>query len=109
SVETWYEGQRVGGLYGVALGRMFYGESMFAHRTDASKIALAALCAFLVGHGVTLIDCQQETDHLASLGASPIARADFLAHVRAAAAQPEIADWRFDKSVLNHWAWGNAA
>ncbi|QET01380.1 MULTISPECIES: leucyl/phenylalanyl-tRNA--protein transferase [Cupriavidus] len=108
SVEAWYEGKRVGGLYGVALGRMFYGESMFAHRTDASKIALAALCAFLVGHGVALVDCQQETEHLASLGASPIAREAFLAHVRAAAALPEIPDWRFDKSVLAHWAWRNS-
>ncbi len=64
-MESWYRGERVGGLYGVALGRMFYGESMFAQRTDASKIALAALCAFLDQHGVTMIDCQQETDHLA--------------------------------------------
>lgn len=104
SVETWYRGQRVGGLYGVALGRMFYGESMFAHRTDASKIALAALCGFLESHGVTMIDCQQETDHLASLGAEPIPRADFVAHVRTAASQPAIDPWRFDKSPLARWA-----
>jgi len=104
SVEAWYRGERVGGLYGVALGRMFYGESMFAHRTDASKIALAALCAFLGNHGVPMIDCQQETDHLASLGARPISRAEFLAHVRTASAQPAITPWRFDKSVLERWA-----
>jgi len=104
SVEAWYSGERVGGLYGVALGRMFYGESMFAHRTDASKIALAALCAFLGSHGVAMIDCQQETDHLASLGARPIARAEFVAHVRTATAQPGIAPWQFDKSVLERWA-----
>ena len=107
SVETWYRGQRVGGLYGVALGRMFYGESMFAHRTDASKIALAALCGFLESHGVTMIDCQQETDHLASLGAEPIPRADFVAHVRTAASQPAIDPWRFDKSALARWAQSN--
>ncbi len=107
SVETWYRGQRVGGLYGVALGRMFYGESMFAHRTDASKIALAALCGFLAFHGVTMIDCQQETDHLASLGAEPIPRADFVAHVRTAASQPAIDPWRFDKSALARWAHSN--
>ncbi|MNY70766.1 Leucyl/phenylalanyl-tRNA--protein transferase [compost metagenome] len=83
---------------------MFYGESMFAQRTDASKIALAALCAFLDQHGVTMIDCQQETDHLASLGARPIPRADFVAHVRAATAQPDIVPWQFDKSVLARWA-----
>lgn len=106
SVEAWYRGERVGGLYGVALGRMFYGESMFAHRTDASKIALAALCAFLIGHGVNMIDCQQETDHLASLGAKPVTRADFLAHVRVATSQQDITPWRFDKTALEHWAWG---
>jgi leucyl/phenylalanyl-tRNA--protein transferase len=103
SVETWHRGKRVGGLYGVALGRMFYGESMFAHRTDASKIALAALCAFLDRHGVAMIDCQQETDHLASLGAQPIARAEFIAHVRTATAEPDIAPWHFDKSELARW------
>jgi len=103
SVESWYRGERVGGLYGVALGRMFYGESMFARRTDASKIALAALCAFLGMHGVAMIDCQQETDHLASLGASPIPRAEFAAHVRLATRQPDIEPWRFDKTVLRHW------
>ena len=103
TVEAWYQGERVGGLYGVALGRMFYGESMFAHRTDASKIALAALCAFLSKHGVAMIDCQQETEHLASLGASPIARAEFIDHVRRATALPGIVPWQFDKSVLSHW------
>ncbi|MBO4120859.1 leucyl/phenylalanyl-tRNA--protein transferase [Cupriavidus gilardii] len=103
SVETWYRGERVGGLYGVALGRMFYGESMFARRTDASKIALAGLCAFLAGHGVTMIDCQQETEHLASLGARPIPRSEFVAHLRTATAQPQIVPWRFDKSVLEWW------
>jgi len=103
SVETWYRGERVGGLYGVALGRMFYGESMFAHRTDASKIALAALCGFLERHGVTMIDCQQETDHLASLGAEPIPREQFIAHVRQTAAEANISPWRFDKSELTRW------
>lgn len=103
TVETWYKGERVGGLYGVALGRMFYGESMFTHRTDASKIALAALCAFLCKHDVAMIDCQQETEHLASLGASPIARTEFIDHVRRATALPSIVPWQFDKSVLSHW------
>lgn len=109
SVEAWYQGERVGGLYGVALGRMFYGESMFAHRTDASKLALAALCAFLERHGVAMIDCQQETDHLASLGAAPIPRADFIAHVRAAAAAPAIDPWAFDKAELLRWTATNGA
>ena len=107
SVEAWYQGERVGGLYGVALGRMFYGESMFAHRTDASKIALAALCGFLERHGVTMIDCQQETDHLASLGAEPIPRKDFIAHVHAAASSPAIEPWGFDKGELRRWTGAN--
>ena len=74
SSEVWLDGELVGGAYGVCIGRMFYGESMFARVTDASKIALAYLVAFLRSHGVRMIDCQQETGHLASLGAAPIPR-----------------------------------
>jgi leucyl/phenylalanyl-tRNA---protein transferase len=81
SVETWLDGQLVGGLYGVALGRAFFGESMFSHRTDASKIALAHLCAYLVTRGFGIIDCQMETAHLKSMGACPIPRHEFTAHV----------------------------
>ncbi|MBN4747311.1 leucyl/phenylalanyl-tRNA--protein transferase, partial [Pandoraea nosoerga] len=73
------------------------------HRTDASKIALAALCAFLGSQGVAMIDCQQETEHLASLGGAPVPRAAFLAHVREAANAPAIVPWHFDKSVLRRW------
>jgi len=79
SVETWHDGKLVGGLYGVALGSAFFGESMFAKTTDASKIALAHLCAFLRQKSFGIIDCQMETSHLASLGASPISRRDFAA------------------------------
>jgi leucyl/phenylalanyl-tRNA--protein transferase len=93
SSELWLDGELVGGAYGVCIGRMFYGESMFARVTDGSKIALAYLVAFLRGHGVAMIDCQQETGHLASLGAAPISRAAFLEHVRGAIAEPGIADW----------------
>jgi leucyl/phenylalanyl-tRNA--protein transferase len=100
SVETWYEGQRVGGLYGVALGRMFFGESMFAFRTDASKIALAALVGHLRRHEVQMIDCQQNTSHLASLGAFEIARGDFVAHLRTVVDAPGI-PWPFDKTALD--------
>ena len=81
SVEAWFGGELVGGLYGLALGSVFFGESMFAHRTDASKVALASLIAVLRHQGVTLIDCQQETAHLASLGARPISRRQFAAHL----------------------------
>ncbi len=96
SVETWVDGELVGGLYGVGMGRMVFGESMFAHRTDASKIALAALVAFCRGHGVETIDCQQRTDHLASFGGAEIARADFQRRLAAAVAMPRIADWSYD-------------
>ena len=79
SVESWRDGILVGGLYGVALGRVFFGESMFARDTDASKVALVHLVGLLRARGVPLVDCQQETGHLASFGARPIARARFAA------------------------------
>jgi leucyl/phenylalanyl-tRNA--protein transferase len=94
SAEVWLDGELVGGAYGVAIGRMFYGESMFARVTDASKVALAYLVHFLKLHGVEMIDCQQETGHLASLGAAPIARSVFLAHLKLAIDKPRIRDWR---------------
>lgn len=90
----WLDGELVGGAYGVSIGRMFYGESMFARRSDASKIALAYLVHFLRRHGVEMIDCQQETAHLASLGARPISRADFLAHLRQAIQAEQISCWQ---------------
>lgn len=100
SVETWVEGELVGGLYGVSLGRMFYGESMFAHRADASKVALAALVQVLLREGVPMIDCQQNTRHLASLGGREIARQEFTAHVRRAVRQTPIA-WPAYRRRLN--------
>lgn len=102
SVETWYAGECVGGLYGVSIGKMFFGESMFARRTDASKIALAALCAHLHRQDVTLIDCQQNTQHLSRLGGAEMPRVDFMAHLRRAITLEPIA-WPFDKSVLVDW------
>ena len=81
SVETWIGGRLAGGLYGIALGRAFYGESMFSDARDASKIALAHLCAYLTQRGFGIIDCQMETAHLASLGARPIPRRDFAARL----------------------------
>ena len=78
SVETWVNGSLAGGLYGVAIGQAFYGESMFTRRRDASKIALARLCERLHAHDFGLIDCQMETSHLASLGARPIPRDEFI-------------------------------
>ncbi|MBC5767755.1 leucyl/phenylalanyl-tRNA--protein transferase [Ramlibacter albus] len=95
SVETWVEGRLVGGLYCVGIGRAVFGESMFTRQPDASKIALAALVALGRAQGVAMIDCQQNTRHLASLGAREIPRAEFVQHVAAAAALPP-AQWRFD-------------
>jgi leucyl/phenylalanyl-tRNA--protein transferase len=82
SVEVWNGGRLVGGLYGVVIGRMFFGESMFARQTDASKIGLVHLVLQLRRWGFQLIDCQMSTAHLASLGAREIARALFLEQVR---------------------------
>ena len=96
SVEVWHgEGTRAllaGGLYGVAIGRMFYGESMFARVTDASKVALAALVATLRSAGFRMLDCQQNTRHLASLGARVIPRARFLEEIAGLIEQPGP-DW----------------
>ena len=83
SVETYADGVLVGGLYGMAIGRMFYGESMFSRRSDASKVAFAHLIDFLVTHQFGMIDCQMYTDHLASLGGREIPRAEFLARLSA--------------------------
>ena len=101
SIETWVDGRLVGGLYGVNLGRMFYGESMFTHATDASKIALAALVAFCRAHDVDWIDCQQNTAHLASLGAREVSRAAFEAHLAKTVLLPSPQRWSYDQS---HWA-----
>lgn len=81
SVETWRDGRLIGGLYGVAIGRAFFGESMFSRARDASKIALAHLCRYLQAHNFGIIDCQMETAHLHSLGARPIPREEFLARL----------------------------
>jgi len=93
STEVWLDGELVGGAYGVCIGRMFYGESMFARVTDASKVALTYLVFFLREHGVKMLDCQQETAHLASLGAKAISRAEFLRWVKHASALPAISNW----------------
>jgi leucyl/phenylalanyl-tRNA--protein transferase len=93
SVETWIDGRLVGGLYGICIGRMFYGESMFTRVTDASKIALAHLVAFARSHGMPMLDCQQQTTHLASLGARAIPRTDFSRRIATLVRQPAIDIW----------------
>lgn len=94
SVETWVNGQLVGGLYCVSIGDTLFGESMFALETDASKIALAALVAFARSQGFMWIDCQQNTKHLASLGAREMPRSEFLQRVRQTSKNTQRA-WAF--------------
>jgi leucyl/phenylalanyl-tRNA--protein transferase len=94
SIESWHEGQLVGGLYGVAIGRMFFGESMFSRRSDASKVALVHLCRWLQEWNYLLIDCQVHTEHLASLGAVTMSRKSFCAVVESATRQaPAPSAW----------------
>ena len=104
SVETWMDGELVGGLYGVAIGRMFYGESMFTRRRDASKIAFAHLARFLRAREFGLIDCQMNTAHLASLGAREISRAEFIARLENLTTAAKPAFWRADAAAQ---PWGN--
>jgi leucyl/phenylalanyl-tRNA--protein transferase len=94
SIETWIDGELAGGLYGVALGRMFYGESMFTHAADASKIALVHLVRQIERWHFGMIDCQLHTRHLASLGAREIPRADFMRKLQ------ELVDY---PGVTGHW------
>ncbi len=93
SVEVWQDRRLVGGLYGVALGRMFFGESMFSAERDASKIALVHLARHLEACGGGLIDCQMHTSHLVSLGARDIARDEFLDYLEQYTCQPTAA-WK---------------
>lgn len=88
SAESWADGELVGGLYGVCLGRCFFGESMFARRSDASKVALAGLVGELVRRGVELIDCQVTTEHLLRLGAREMPRREFLSRLEHLVASP---------------------
>jgi leucyl/phenylalanyl-tRNA--protein transferase len=97
--ETWIDGELAGGLYGVHMGRMFFGESMFTHCSDASKIALAALVCFCRQHHIAVIDCQQQTGHLASLGAEPWPRMRFEAHLAATVELAPPAAWVYDDAM----------
>jgi leucyl/phenylalanyl-tRNA--protein transferase len=98
SVETWMDGELAGGLYGMAIGRMFYGESMFSRKPDASKLALAHLCRQLEAWNFGLIDCQMETEHLASMGARPIPRQEFIQELKRLIKLDQLpSPWRFDR------------
>jgi len=99
SVETWQEGELVGGLYGVALGGAFFAESMFTHTSDASKVALVSLVRQLQTWGFRLMDCQQSSPHVLAFGAENIPRHDFLDHLTTALALPDRrGHWQLDHS-----------
>jgi leucyl/phenylalanyl-tRNA--protein transferase len=100
SVECWRDGNLAGGLYGIALGGVFFGESMFSRVSEASKVALCYLVRQLQAWGYGLIDCQVYSDHLASLGAEEIPRDNFVAAVKQRCSEPGRTDWNFDTSVL---------
>ncbi|KAF0205122.1 MAG: leucyl/phenylalanyl-tRNA--protein [Gallionellaceae bacterium] len=100
SVETWMNGELVGGLYGMALGTMFYGESMFSRRTDASKIAIAHLARQLERHSFGMIDCQMNTPHLASLGAREIPRDEFIRRLQELIHYPPVQPWQIEPHLF---------
>jgi leucyl/phenylalanyl-tRNA--protein transferase len=103
SVEAWQDGELVGGLYGVAIGKVFFGESMFARRTDASKIALVHLVRQLQRWDYALIDCQAHTEHLASLGAIGIPRPMFISlldeYCEETVTTGQLGPWQFDDDL----------
>jgi len=100
SIETWHENRLAGGLYGVALGGVFFGESMFARETDASKVALVALVSKLREWGFTLIDCQIPSAHLTSLGAEEIPRSRFLTELnRALGLSGQPGRWQIEIAI----------
>ena len=100
SIEVWMQNQLVGGLYGVSIGRMFFGESMFSRRTDASKIALAHLARQLERWNFGLIDCQMYTPHLSSLGAREIPRAEFIARLQELINCEPVNHFQFDSGLF---------
>jgi len=100
SVETWIDGKLAGGLYGVSIGRIFYGESMFSRASNASKIALAHLARQLERWQFGMIDCQMNTPHLASLGAREIPRAEFIARLQELIHCAPVTHWKFDTDLF---------
>jgi leucyl/phenylalanyl-tRNA---protein transferase len=100
SIEVWADDELVGGLYGLALGRVFFGESMFSRRTDASKVALVALCRRLERRGFALLDCQVASEHLRRMGAVDMPRAEFLRWLAVHAGPPDpTGPWHADDDL----------
>ena len=100
SVECWLEDTLVGGLYGIAIGQVFFGESMFSKVADASKVALCHLVRQLEAWEFGLIDCQVYTDHLASLGAEEIPRDNFITSIKTLCKGPGQTDWNFNNTTI---------
>lgn len=100
SVEVWLDGELAGGLYGIALGRVFFAESMFSKTKDASKVALVALCQQLNKWGFTLLDCQISNPHLLSMGAVEISRTEFEQHLKSTT---ETNHWQQDFLSSRRW------
>jgi leucyl/phenylalanyl-tRNA---protein transferase len=101
SVETWIDGELMGGLYGIAQGKIFFGESMFSHVSDASKIAFVHLVKQLDRWGFHMIDCQMKTAHLASLGGREISRKEFSQKLKELVNYPErVQKWYFDHEPI---------
>jgi leucyl/phenylalanyl-tRNA--protein transferase len=105
SFEAWQGNTLLGGGYGVSLGRMFYGESMFARTANASKLALGCFIHFLRQHGFSMLDCQQKTAHLASLGAKEISRQQFMLELQALRQQAPLTNWsiRLPMQTFSTW------
>lgn len=102
SVEVWHNGELAGGMYGVSLGRAFFGESMFSYQTNASKTAMAYLCAQLTRWGFGLLDCQVPNPHLISMGGVHISREAFLGELRGLLKFPARRGlWRFDDDITD--------
>jgi leucyl/phenylalanyl-tRNA--protein transferase len=100
SIEAWMDGELAGGIYGLALGKVFFGESMFSNRQDGSKVALVSLCRQLQRWGFALLDCQVSNPHLLSMGAVEIARAEFNHHLESTT---EADHWGKDFIVDERW------
>jgi len=104
SLEVWKDGSLAGGIYGLALGGVFFGESMFSRLTDASKIALIALCRLLDAHGYSLLDCQVGNPHLFSMGAEEVSRAEFKTLLDARVNDTDVSfDWSHPADFDDHW------
>ena len=93
SVEVWRDDELIGGLYGLAMGQLFFGESMFSRADNASKVGFVTLVEYLKGWGFVLVDCQMPTEHLLSLGAQTISRVEFAGYLSKHLDQSSQADW----------------